>query len=66
MEHEPESSQDARVDSLWTSLDTKGRGYLDLAGLKQGLKKLDHRTRLPSQIIFRVLAHHLRSSPKCR
>lgn len=44
MENEPENSQDARVESLWSSLDTEGAGHLDLAALREGLKKLDHRT----------------------
>ena len=35
-------SQDARVESLWNSLDTQGKGQLDLEGLKRGLKKTDH------------------------
>lgn len=35
-------SQDARVESLWNSLDTQGKGQLDLEGLKRGLKKIDH------------------------
>ncbi|KIW06714.1 hypothetical protein, variant [Verruconis gallopava] len=33
---------DARVESLWRKLDAAERGYLDLHGLKKGLKKMDH------------------------
>jgi solute carrier family 25 phosphate transporter 23/24/25/41 len=41
---EPETAnQDARVDALWATLDTRKKGHLDLAGLKKGLRKLDHR-----------------------
>lgn len=37
------SVADARVDELWSTLDTRKQGHLDLAGLKKGLRKLDHR-----------------------
>ena len=37
------SVADARVDELWATLDTRKQGHLDLAGLKKGLRKLDHR-----------------------
>lgn len=43
---ESSSAQDARVEELWKTLDGAGRGFLDLKGLKKGLKKLDHRTWL--------------------
>lgn len=36
-------AQDTRIRSLWKSLDTQGRGQLDLEGLKKGLMKIDHR-----------------------
>lgn len=38
------SAADARVDELWATLDMRKQGQLDLAGLKKGLRKLDHRT----------------------
>ena len=46
METETESAnaQDARVDALWATLDTRNQGQLDLAALKSGLRKMDHRT----------------------
>jgi solute carrier family 25 phosphate transporter 23/24/25/41 len=44
MDTESANAQDARVDALWATLDTKKQGKLDLAGLKKGLRKLDHRT----------------------
>jgi solute carrier family 25 phosphate transporter 23/24/25/41 len=37
------SVADSRVDDLWATLDTRKQGHLDLAGLKKGLRKLDHR-----------------------
>lgn len=40
---ESSSAQDARVEELWQTLDANRRGFLDLKGLKRGLKKLDHR-----------------------
>lgn len=43
MDTESAHAQDARVDALWTTLDTRKQGYLDLAALKKGLRKLDHR-----------------------
>ena len=39
------SVADAKVDELWTTLDMRKQGQLDLAGLKKGLWKLDHRKR---------------------
>ncbi|KAI4141896.1 MAG: hypothetical protein LQ341_003393 [Variospora aurantia] len=35
-------AQDQRVEKLWRTLDTKKEGHLDVKGLKQGLKKIDH------------------------
>jgi len=45
MDNESESTQDAHVEALWASLDTEGSGQLDLAALKTGLRKLDHRNK---------------------
>lgn len=39
------SVADARADELWATLDMRKQGQLDLAGLKKGLRKLDHRRR---------------------
>lgn len=39
------SIADVRVDELWATLDLRKQGQLDLAGLKKGLRKLDHRRR---------------------
>ena len=43
MDGESQNAQDARVEKLWRTLDTKKEGALDLNGLKKGLKKMDHR-----------------------
>jgi len=43
MDTETVNTQDARVDALWATLDTRKQGHLDLAALKKGLRKLDHR-----------------------
>ena len=43
MDDELQSSQDVRVGALWSSLDARGTGHLDLKGLKAGLRKIDHR-----------------------
>ena len=34
---------DARVERLWRTLDASNKGYLDIAGLKKGLNRMDHR-----------------------
>jgi len=44
MEPGPHNAQDARVEKLWQTLDTRKEGQLDFNGLKKGLKKMDHRT----------------------
>lgn len=43
MESETANAQDARVDALWATLDTRDQGQLDLVALKRGLRKMDHR-----------------------
>lgn len=45
----PESNdeRDERVARLWETLDTRKEGHVDLAGLKKGLKKIDHRESDP-------------------
>ena len=43
MDGESESAQNARVESLWASLDTHKTGQLDHVGLREGLKRIKHR-----------------------
>lgn len=43
MESEDQKARDERVKNLWRTLDTRKEGQLSLNGLKNGLKKLDHR-----------------------
>ncbi len=43
MDSEDKRSQDARVEKLWKSLDTRNEGQLNLNGLRKGLSKIDHR-----------------------
>lgn len=46
VEHELKESQnqrDARVEELWVRLDPKRVGELDLKGLRNGFKRIDHR-----------------------
>jgi len=38
-----EEEQDARVEKLWRTLDTRKEGRLDADGLRRGLEKIDHR-----------------------
>lgn len=47
MDGEDQATQDARVESLWRSLDTRNEGQLNLNGLKKGLGKIDHRPCIP-------------------
>jgi hypothetical protein len=46
MNGESANAQDARVEALWSTLDTDNVGYLDLARLRKGLRKMDHRAHL--------------------
>ncbi len=43
MEGETEAAKEARVKALWATLDTRNEGSLDMAALKKGLKRMDHR-----------------------
>ncbi|KAE9966172.1 hypothetical protein BLS_009518 [Venturia inaequalis] len=49
------SAQDARVEELWQTLDANRRGFLDLKGLKRGLKKLDHPLKYADTLLKDVL-----------
>ena len=63
MESEDKKDQDARVEKLWKTLDTRKEGRLDAIGLKKGLEKIDHRK---STIHPRwARAHHGNSTQKC-
>lgn len=42
MDDELKGTQEARIESLWNSLDTQGDGQLDVAGLRSGLNKYAH------------------------
>ena len=44
MDGEDQAAQDARVEKLWRTLDTRNEGQLNLSGLKKGLTKIDHRS----------------------
>jgi solute carrier family 25 (mitochondrial phosphate transporter), member 23/24/25/41 len=46
MNGETANAQAARLEALWSKLDTRNAGELDLAGLKKGLRKIDHRKRV--------------------
>lgn len=43
MDGEDQTAQDARVDKLWKTLDTRNEGRLNLNGLKKGLSNINHR-----------------------
>ena len=46
MEAEDKVDQDARVEKLWQTLDTRKEGRLDANGLRKGLEKIDHREQM--------------------
>jgi solute carrier family 25 phosphate transporter 23/24/25/41 len=39
---ETQNSRDARIEELWRKLDPKGKGEIDIHGLRRGLRKIDH------------------------
>lgn len=55
MDTQSASVNDARVDKLWSTLDTRKQGHLDLAGLKKGLRKLDHPLKNADQLLDEVM-----------
>lgn len=48
IDRESQRARDARVKGLWDQLDTRKVGHLDLEGLKQGFKRIEHRGTFPS------------------
>ena len=38
--------QDARINALWKSLDTRRKGELDFDDLRAGLRSTDHRAHI--------------------
>jgi hypothetical protein len=59
---ESPNAQDARVEELWRRLGGDGKGYLDLPGLKKGLRKMDHRKFCPEEGVM-LEVPGIRSSP---
>ncbi|KAJ4296455.1 hypothetical protein N0V90_006500 [Kalmusia sp. IMI 367209] len=55
MDTETANAQDARVDALWATLDTRKQGQLDLAALKKGLRKLDHPLKNADNLLAEVM-----------
>ncbi|OCK82635.1 calcium dependent mitochondrial carrier protein-like protein [Lepidopterella palustris CBS 459.81] len=55
MDAESANAQDARVDALWATLDTRKQGSLDISGLKKGLRKLDHPLKNADHLLTDVL-----------
>ena len=47
MDGEDQTAQDARVNKLWKTLDTRNEGRLNLNGLKKGLSNINHRLYHP-------------------
>lgn len=61
---EPQNARDARVERLWRQLDTLKKGELDLADLRRGLKKIDHRE--PPVTVLNHIANVDCSTEECR
>lgn len=60
---ESQNARDARVERLWRQLDTLKKGELDLADLRRGLKKIDHRE--PPVTDFEYVANFDHSLKEC-
>jgi hypothetical protein len=46
MDKETEAHREERLHALWRQLDPKKTGSLDLASLKEGLTKMQHRKQI--------------------
>lgn len=55
MDDESEEQRDKRILSLWSKLDVRRQGSLDVSALKLGLKKLDHPLQNADELITDVL-----------
>ncbi|KAF2401466.1 calcium dependent mitochondrial carrier protein [Trichodelitschia bisporula] len=55
MQRESTNAQDARVEELWSKLNATGKGHLDLEGLKEGLKRMDHPLKNADTLLKDVL-----------
>ncbi|KAL8781860.1 MAG: hypothetical protein Q9213_005801 [Squamulea squamosa] len=56
MDVDDQEAQNARVEKLWQTLDTQKKGYLDVGGLKRGLKRIDHPLKNADDMLQDVLA----------
>ena len=59
------SEQDKRVETLWRSLHTGPVAPLDLEGLREGLRKIDHR-QWSNHTYNHIQTHPSFSFSKCR
>ncbi|KAF8461361.1 mitochondrial carrier domain-containing protein [Kalaharituber pfeilii] len=55
MDRESQLARDARVLKLWQTLDTRKEGHLDLEGLRQGLKRIDHPLKDADHVLQDIL-----------
>ncbi|KAI4142382.1 MAG: hypothetical protein L6R39_004956 [Caloplaca ligustica] len=55
MELGDQQAQDARVEKLWQTLDTRKEGHLDVRGLRRGLRKIDHPLKNADDMLKDVL-----------
>jgi solute carrier family 25 phosphate transporter 23/24/25/41 len=56
MEVESNDEQAARVKGLWQTLDVDRRGLVDTAGLKRGLRQMDHPLQNAESFLDTVMA----------
>ena len=63
MDGEDQTVQDARVNKLWRTLDTRNEGRLNLNGLKKGLSNINHRWYRPHLLgIFLTVTKALKNA----
>jgi solute carrier family 25 (mitochondrial phosphate transporter), member 23/24/25/41 len=55
MNGETYENRDKRIEELWRTLDTSGRGEIDINGLRKGLKKIDHPLKNADDLLRDVL-----------
>lgn len=55
MDRESQLARNTRVQLLWEKLDTRKEGHLDLEGLRQGLKRIEHPLKDAEHVLQDIL-----------
>lgn len=55
MDRESQLARDARIIKLWGQLDTRNEGHLDLEGLRDGLRRINHPLKDANHILQEIL-----------